>query len=475
MRTFAVDRVPGFLVISALLVIIFVAMMGLYMARVLDRRILAQEERHAVLIARLQAQLHLDPSDFALPRPGGQRERFEAFLRGLPEAFRIKLFDRTGTVIWSNEPRFIGQRFPHDPHVTRGLRGNVAMILRATGESESAAGNGKRYVANTYVPIVRSGSPEVLGLIEVHTDITRVVLELRQVQRRMWAVVGVLGALLYGVLVIVGWRSRSDELLTARQLQAEKRREALGELTAVVAHELKSPLSVITARTKVLRILADRQVPGAYLSTQLATLEDAATRMIRVVRAMSTYSTPSRPVFARLNVNELLSDTQELVAQQAHDRRVIIELNAPESLPPVLADRSRLMQVLLHLVTNAIEAMAGTGGRLTLKAFARDGSNGMGGHQPAVTCRSVRVEISDTGPGIPPEDLSKIWEAFYTTKPEGTGLGLSIVRSLVAEQPGAAIEVESRHGLGTTFILSMPVAERAFPEAEARELVRAVV
>jgi signal transduction histidine kinase len=114
----------------------------------------------------------------------------------------------------------------------------------------------------------------------------------------------------------------------------------------------------------------------------------------------------------------------------------------------VQVDRSQLTQVFVNLATNAIEAMDGTGGQLTLKARV----DGEGSE------RRVRVEVSDTGPGIRPEVLPKIWEVFYTSKPEGTGLGLSIVRGLVAEQPGATIDVESVAGQGTTFTLTMLVA-----------------
>jgi signal transduction histidine kinase len=80
------------------------------------------------------------------------------------------------------------------------------------------------------------------------------------------------------------------------------------------------------------------------------------------------------------------------------------------------------------------------------------------GFQRSALSASVIVEVADTGPGISPELLPQIWEPFYTTKPEGTGLGLAIVRSLVAEQPGASIDVESRPGEGTTFMLMLPVA-----------------
>ena len=120
--------------------------------------------------------------------------------------------------------------------------------------------------------------------------------------------------------------------------------------------------------------------------------------------------------------------------------------HVPDSLPHVLADRSQVMQILLNLANNALEAMAPAGGMLTLAGYVED--------EPP----TIVAEIADTGPGISPEQLEGIWTAFYTTKAEGTGLGLSIVRALVAEQPGATISVRSTIGRGTVFSLAFPAS-----------------
>ena len=111
------------------------------------------------------------------------------------------------------------------------------------------------------------------------------------------------------------------------------------------------------------------------------------------------------------------------------------------------------MQVFVNLSMNAVQAMVDTGGgQLTLKACETD-----------VSAASIVAEVTDTGPGIPPDALAQIWAPFYTTKAEGTGIGLSIVRSLVEQQPGATITVESRQGAGTTFRLTMPAIGADFP------------
>ncbi|MBI3328723.1 MAG: PAS domain S-box protein [Nitrospinae bacterium] len=248
------------------------------------------------------------------------------------------------------------------------------------------------------------------------------------------------------------------------RLAAQERLAALGRLAAGVAHELNNPLSRIVIETELLRMDLDESLlpASAPLSRYVTIVGEATGRMRRIVQGLSTYAKPPMPEPTLLHVAELLSATRELVAYQARQSHVTIAVDAPGILPPVSGDRSQLMQVLLNLATNAIEAMAQTGGQLTLTARVQaEGASGQGqGLLSAPPTGSVVVEIADTGPGIPAQALSKIWEPFYTTKPEGTGLGLAIVRSLVREQPGATIDVESRPGQGATFTLTLPVAQR---------------
>jgi len=225
---------------------------------------------------------------------------------------------------------------------------------------------------------------------------------------------------------------------------------ALGRLAAGVAHELRNPLAVVDGRIQLLKSqVAQGQLPASdKLSVHVTSLAEAAARMRRIMEGLSTYSKPHKPAPALLNMGELLSATRELVAGQAKKSEVTMSVDVQDNLPPVRGDRSQLTQVLVNLAANAIEAMGEEGGQLTLRA--REEGEGAG--------RRVRVEVADTGPGIPPEVLPRIWEPFYTTKAEGTGLGLSIVRGLVADQLQATIDVESRPGHGTTFILTAPAA-----------------
>jgi PAS domain S-box-containing protein len=238
-------------------------------------------------------------------------------------------------------------------------------------------------------------------------------------------------------------------------LRSEKLAE-LGRLAAGVAHELRNPLAVIDARVQLLK-QRTAGLPGLpeRLESDLASLEEAAERMRRITEGLAAYARPARREPVPLDPVALLRALADLVGHHARKSRVQVAMEAPESLPAVLGDRSQLMQILVNLATNAIEAMAPEGGRLVLRARAipagdRRVAEGRG---PEGT---VVIEVADTGPGIPPEAVERIWEPFYTTKTEGTGLGLAIVGSLVEQQPGATIAVESAPGAGTTFRLVMP-------------------
>lgn len=262
--------------------------------------------------------------------------------------------------------------------------------------------------------------------------------------------------LAFGITAV---RTRLDRARAETQVRQSERLAALGRLAAGVGHELKNPLAVIAMRVQMLRMnMAEGKLPASEtLSRHLASLEEACGRMLRIMQGLSTYAKPSRTEPMPLDMGDLLAATAELVAYDARNRRVAIAVETPPALPPVLGDRSQLMQVLVNLATNALEAMT-SGGRLTLRARAgeRSASGGTGRAESSLPAAVVVVEIEDTGPGIPAAVLGRIWEPFFTTKTEGTGLGLSIVRGIVADHPGATLDVDTRVGRGTTFILRMP-------------------
>jgi len=227
------------------------------------------------------------------------------------------------------------------------------------------------------------------------------------------------------------------------QLTAQERLATLGRLAAAVAHELRRPLFVLSGGLELLERELAQHPPDevVWLRRHLGRLQDAAAQAARLTASFSTASKPPRPEFHPVAVARLLDDTHTLISCQALLQRVTVTVDQQPDLS-VQGDRSQLLEVLLNLATNALEAMA-DGGTLDIRAQAEPGA--------------VILELADTGPGIPPEIQARIFEPFFTTKTEGTGLGLAIVRQLV-QAHGGTLTLESQPGRGTTFRLRLPTA-----------------
>jgi signal transduction histidine kinase len=240
----------------------------------------------------------------------------------------------------------------------------------------------------------------------------------------------------------VALQARTDELadMTEQLWQAAKL-ATLGELSASLAHELNNPLFTVSLQIEALQ--AELPAGDSKLET-LRSMNDEVKRMTRLVSNLLQFSRRSSRQLSVLDVRDELTNTLELMAFQLRHRHI---KTATEFGPatPVQADRQQLRQVFLNLFTNAADAMP-QGGTLTVRTWAG-----------AASPPQAWIEIADTGEGIRPEALGRIWEPFYTTKPEGkgTGLGLGICRRIV-EEHGGTIELESQPGQGTRARLRLP-------------------
>ena len=237
------------------------------------------------------------------------------------------------------------------------------------------------------------------------------------------------------------------DLGEVRQLQAEIARQeklaALGGLAAGVAHEIRNPLSSIKGLAtyfagKFAADSEDRHV--AQVMTQ------EVDRLNRVINELLEFARPTDLKHRPSDINQLLRHSLQLVQQDAAGRKIVIDDHLAEDLCPAHIDPDRLSQCLLNLYLNAIQAMR-PGGRLTVCSAMQDS-------------RSVRIEVSDNGCGMTPEQLEHIFDPYFTTKAKGTGLGLAIVHKIV-EAHGGRIHVESEAGQGSTFVLLFPCQGQA--------------
>jgi PAS domain S-box-containing protein len=245
---------------------------------------------------------------------------------------------------------------------------------------------------------------------------------------------------------VVGLCSVSRDYSRRRQLQRElirtERLAAVGKLAAGVAHELNNPLSGIIAFAEDLMEEAakDDPVRGDY-----EIIFNEAMRCRRIVRNLLEFSRQKAPERKLFHINEMVSRVLPIVEKQASFHNIDFDADLAENLPQVDIDPHQIQQALLNLVINARDAMGGCG---TIAISSTAGEDG----------RSVLLSVTDSGCGIPEENLSEIFEPFFSTKGEhGNGLGLPAVLRVV-EQHGGRVEVDSRVGVGSTFRIILPAA-----------------
>lgn len=237
--------------------------------------------------------------------------------------------------------------------------------------------------------------------------------------------------------------ARNEEIRAmTQQLWQAARLATMGELAASIAHELNNPLATVSLRLESL--LA--QIPaGDPKRRPLEIVAQECDRMGALVGNLLQFSRRATPQISSVDVREEIENTLELIYYSLRDRGITVSREFAPDMPMVRADRQQLRQLFLNLISNASDAMT-QGGTLTLRAWPA-------GNQ-------VIVEVADTGVGIPPENLPKIAETFFTTKPEGkgTGLGLSICRRIVQEHGGELdIASDGVPGRGTTARVTLPV------------------
>ncbi len=300
-------------------------------------------------------------------------------------------------------PKSIGALFSDDGglsgDVTKVLSGRLPLALR---EATLTTSQGRELHVQASTSRMRAVGGTVLGAVVTLEDVSDI-------------------------------KSLTDQLIRADRLAA------MGELTAGVAHEVRNPLGVIRASVQ---LLEDAQCDQERISNAADVIKQEIDRLDKVIKALLDFGRPSKPTLVATNLAEVLEDVVLFTNRFAKQSDVYITLTASDPLPRVSGDPDQLKQVFLNLVTNAVQAMDASGGQIKITA---DGDDDY-----------VIVKVQDNGPGIPFEDLTKVFDPFYTKRSDGTGLGLTIVHRIIDEHDGH-IEVDSTSE-GTEFTVTLPAA-----------------
>jgi signal transduction histidine kinase len=238
------------------------------------------------------------------------------------------------------------------------------------------------------------------------------------------------------------------------QLHQAEKAAVVGRLAAAIAHEIRNPLNYINLTLDHLRSSFAPADPGkkatfVQLTDQLKT---EVARINRHITDFLKYSRPSKLELQPVDVRAEAEDALRLIEVRAEDCGIKTSIVQDGPLPPVTADRESLRSVFTNLVINAVEAIDGEGGNISIKLSNPE-------------TNSVKVEVIDSGRGIAAEDISKVFEPYFSTKETGTGLGLAIVKKAIDDH-GGTISVASKEGSGTTFTIILPAKENRYATQE---------
>lgn len=398
-------------------------------------------------------------------------ENFFEKMASMPEVVRTNVYAKDGTIIWSNDRRFIGHRFDPNPELEEALSGRLAVHSGESGrpmKPEHVFDEDVPYFAEFYIPIRDGGKESVAGVVEVYKNPVSLFHEIEQGRRRVWLSALLGGLFLYATLfwivrraAAVIRRQRERQTATANELtrlqgqlvQAEKL-SAIGELVSGVAHELNNPLTSIIGFSELLLTAPE---PGS-IQKRLKIIQSEALRCSKIIENLLAFA--RREAFSprETDLHALLKRTLEIKARPFLLNDIEVKIDFEDSFPAVSADESQIQQVFMNILNNAQQAMMEKTDRRTLVIEGRRKEG------------FIQIVFKDSGPGIPEALLPKIFDPFFTTKPVGvgTGLGLSVSYGIIKAH-GGRLFAESRRGVGAQIYIELPIKPIGVPVREGAE------
>ena len=362
----------------------------------------------------------------------------------------ILLLNRQG--VFQAAPRFSGEIMGKAPFPVREIHKGVKIYVSESDTNEKTQRFQRQIIAQTWIEeppwllMIRQDYSEALNEVNHANKVTLIFLHLSAL---IILIVTIL--ITRHMITVIKKRDLEADYLNRQFMQASKL-ASIGELSAGVAHEINNPLAIILTERQILLDEAG-QLPDLNTDFKVQFLDSMEQidvqiqRCKRITHNLLRFSRRTQSVIETVDINEFIGEVVELMEREARTSGIKFSTDLEENLPTLRSDPSQLQQVFLNMITNAMDAHDGMPYG-TIRIHTRSAENN----------RGVNIGIADSGSGIAPENLAKIFDPFFSTKAvgKGTGLGLSICYSII-QRLGGDIGIESEVGKGTEFLLFLPL------------------
>jgi len=386
-----------------------------------------------------------------LPMRAGEKSTVQDMLLTVGQLENIKrvhITDEKGMIRYSSEPAKINTSTGSDI---------ILEAIQKKIEVDHFEQRQEDYIFSLALPILNEdrchpchdSKKDLLGVLRVGIDWMPIRNNLRRVIQRdiLVAIIFYLGILILSFLFQRLYNNAQQAYTHLQQAQGQlvktEKMAAIGQMAAAISHDLRNPLTGIKMATYYLGTKIDKS--DSEVDNILKDIELEIDYASNVVTNILAYSRPTQLIYKLTDINKLIGDTMQFVYLQNRDSQIKIIKNYDKNIPEILMDDKQIRQVIINLLSNSMQAMP-DGGKLTIKTCLKT--------------EEIEIKIIDTGKGIEPRDIERIFTPFFTTKARGVGLGLSIVNNIV-QKHGGFLEVNSVLDEGTSFTVRLPIHKKS--------------
>ncbi len=392
-----------------------------------------------------------------------QFERMDSVVRSTMHSFDVEtvnIYSMDNQISYSFDQEMIGRQNYGGTGYMQARNGKWNSRLVQRGNFlQILIGSPKEIKLITFAPLRQESkvgqiSGRVLGVVEIVQDLSEDYKTIFKIQILVIITCTILMGALFVVLVFVVKRGESiiqrramERLRLKERLARAEKLSSLGEMAAGISHEIRNPLGIIRSSAELLKKKAAKVDPTNTIPDIIV---EESSRLNSIITDFINYAKPRSPNIAPCRVEEVIEKNITFLEAQINKQGYIIEKRYQNSLPQIMADSNMLYQSFLNILINAMQAMP-NGGRILVELSSND--------------HLLTVHFDDEGKGIPPENLEKIWDPFFTTKDMGTGLGLGIVKNII-ESHGGSIQIVNRPVRGARVTIELPVKQKKVDQNE---------